>query len=59
MRAVCPHWRGDELPTDLDQTPHNWYFAQARSAVSVRMALLMSLVQRIHGVIDAPVQSKA
>jgi len=59
MRAFCPHWRGDELPADLDQTPHNWYFAQARGAVSLRMALLMSLVQRIHGVIDAPVQSKA
>lgn len=40
-----PLARGDELATDLDDTNHNWYFAQARSAVFVRMALLTCLVQ--------------
>lgn len=35
-----PLARGAELATDLDDTPHNWYFAQARGAVFVRMALL-------------------
>ena len=40
-----PLARGEELSTDLDDTSHNWYFAQARSAVFVRMALLTCLVQ--------------
>ncbi|MGW8246709.1 MAG: aspartate/ornithine carbamoyltransferase family protein [Acidiferrobacterales bacterium] len=40
-----PLARGEELSTDLDDTPHNWYFAQARSAVFIRMALLTCLVQ--------------
>ncbi len=51
-----PLARGDELATDLDDTPHNWYFAQARGAVYMRMAILTSLVQRIHQVMDAPPQ---
>ncbi|MFA7594593.1 MAG: hypothetical protein WCY26_12730, partial [Thiohalobacteraceae bacterium] len=49
-----PLARGDELSTDLDDTAHNWYFAQARGAVFIRMALLTTLVQRIHQVMDAP-----
>lgn len=49
-----PLARGAELSTDLDDTEHNWYFAQARGAVYVRMALLTSVVQRIHQVIDTP-----
>ena len=40
-----PLARGEELATDLDDTSHNWYFAQARSAVFIRMALLTCLVQ--------------
>ncbi|WP_455209608.1 aspartate/ornithine carbamoyltransferase family protein [Kaarinaea lacus] len=40
-----PLARGEELSTDLDDSPHNWYFAQARSAVYIRMALLTCLVQ--------------
>jgi aspartate carbamoyltransferase catalytic subunit len=40
-----PLARGEELSTDLDDTSHNWYFAQARSAVYIRMALLTCLVQ--------------
>jgi aspartate carbamoyltransferase catalytic subunit len=43
--VMHPLARGAELSTDLDDTPHNWYFAQARSAVYVRMALLTCLVQ--------------
>jgi aspartate carbamoyltransferase catalytic subunit len=40
-----PLARGDELSTELDDTEHNWYFAQARGAVYMRMALLTSLVR--------------
>jgi len=40
-----PLARGEELSTDLDDTTHNWYFAQARGAVFARMALMSSLVR--------------
>jgi aspartate carbamoyltransferase catalytic subunit len=40
-----PLARGEELSTDLDDTEHNWYFAQARGAVFARMALMSSLVR--------------
>jgi aspartate carbamoyltransferase catalytic subunit len=40
-----PLARGEELSTDLDNTNHNWYFAQARGAVFARMALMSSLVR--------------
>lgn len=49
-----PLARGDELATDLDDTEHNWYFAQARGAVFIRMALLTTLTQRINQIMDAP-----
>lgn len=52
--VLHPLARGEELSTDLDDTEHNWYFAQARGAVFVRMALLTTLVQRIHQVMDTP-----
>ena len=51
-----PLARGDELATDLDDTAHNWYFAQARGAVFIRMALLTSIVQRVPQVIDTPIE---
>ncbi|MEJ2346809.1 MAG: aspartate carbamoyltransferase [Gammaproteobacteria bacterium] len=51
-----PLARGEELSTDLDETEHNWYFAQARGAVFIRMALLTTLTQRIHRVMDAPTE---
>jgi aspartate carbamoyltransferase catalytic subunit len=38
-----PLARGPELSSDLDDTTHNWYFAQARGAVFVRMALLVTI----------------
>lgn len=40
-----PLARGQELSRDLDDTPHNWYFAQARGAVFLRMALLSSMLK--------------
>ncbi len=40
-----PLARGDELDRDLDATAHNWYFAQARGAVFIRMALLSALLK--------------
>ncbi|MBW9264979.1 MAG: aspartate carbamoyltransferase [Candidatus Thiodiazotropha sp. (ex. Lucinisca nassula)] len=40
-----PLARGDELPRELDNTSHNWYFAQARGAVFIRMALLSSIMK--------------
>ncbi|SEP74690.1 aspartate carbamoyltransferase catalytic subunit [Ectothiorhodospira magna] len=49
-----PLARGEELSTDLDGTPHNWYFAQARGAVFIRMALLTCIVRRISEVMDTP-----
>ena len=40
-----PLARGRELAQELDDTPHNWYFAQARGAVFMRMALLSSVLK--------------
>jgi aspartate carbamoyltransferase catalytic subunit len=40
-----PLARGAELPRELDDTVHNWYFAQARGAVFMRMALLSSIMK--------------
>jgi aspartate carbamoyltransferase catalytic subunit len=40
-----PLARGVELSRNLDDTPHNWYFAQARGAVFMRMALLSSILK--------------
>ncbi|MAR90693.1 MAG: aspartate carbamoyltransferase [Pseudomonadota bacterium] len=47
-----PLARGDELATELDGTPHNWYFSQARGAVFLRMALLTCMCERIERVMD-------
>lgn len=47
-----PLARGEELSPSLDATPHNWYFAQARGAVFLRMALLTCLTQRANLVMD-------
>ncbi len=40
-----PLARGAELARDLDGTEHNWYFAQARGAVFMRMALLSTILK--------------
>ncbi|EIJ35117.1 aspartate/ornithine carbamoyltransferase family protein [Thiothrix nivea] len=50
--VLHPLARGDELATDLDGTPHNWYFSQARGAVFLRKALLTCMVQRAERVMD-------
>jgi aspartate carbamoyltransferase catalytic subunit len=47
-----PLARGAELGTCLDQSPHNWYFSQARGAVFIRMALLTCMVERTAQVMD-------
>jgi len=47
-----PLARGPELSTSLDQTSRNWYFAQSRGAVFVRMALLTCLMDRTTRVMD-------
>ncbi len=43
--VLHPLARGEELARDLDRTPHNWYFAQARGAVFIRMALLSAMLK--------------
>lgn len=50
--VMHPLARGEELSPELDNTPHNWYFSQARGAVFVRMALLTCLVHRKGRVLD-------
>lgn len=50
--VLHPLARGEELDTSLDATPHNWYFAQARGAIFIRMALLTSIMQRVSHVAD-------
>ncbi|MCG9873714.1 MAG: aspartate carbamoyltransferase [Leptospiraceae bacterium] len=52
-----PLARGEELDINLDNSDHNWYFAQARGAVFLRMALLTCLVQRTNLVTDLPDQN--
>ncbi len=43
--VLHPLARGAELARELDSTQHNWYFAQARGAVFIRMALLAALLK--------------
>jgi aspartate carbamoyltransferase catalytic subunit len=50
--VMHPLARGEELDTSLDHTPHNWYFAQARGAVFLRMALLTCMTERTERVMD-------
>ena len=50
--VLHPLARGAELSTCLDDTPHNWYFSQARGAVFLRMALLTCMVNRAERVMD-------
>lgn len=50
--VLHPLARGEELSPTLDETPHNWYFSQARGAVFLRMALLTCLCERAERVLD-------
>ncbi|MGD9163443.1 MAG: aspartate carbamoyltransferase [Chromatiales bacterium] len=43
--VLHPLARGAELDRSLDDTPHNWYFTQARGAVFIRMALLSAMLK--------------
>jgi aspartate carbamoyltransferase catalytic subunit len=43
--VMHPLARGSELDRSLDNTPFNWYFAQARGAVFIRMALLSAILK--------------
>ena len=43
--VLHPLARGEELDRSLDKTPYNWYFAQARGAVFIRMALLSAILK--------------
>lgn len=43
--VMHPLARGAELDRNLDDTAHNWYFAQARGAVFIRMALLSAILK--------------
>jgi aspartate carbamoyltransferase catalytic subunit len=43
--VLHPLARGEELDRSLDATPRNWYFAQARGAVFIRMALLSAVLK--------------
>ncbi|MES9939190.1 MAG: aspartate carbamoyltransferase [Candidatus Thiodiazotropha sp. 6PLUC2] len=43
--VLHPLARGAELDRSLDDTAHNWYFAQARGAVFIRMALLSTMLK--------------
>lgn len=43
--VMHPLARGSELDPSLDNTRHNWYFAQSRGAVFVRMALFSVLLK--------------
>lgn len=43
--VMHPLARGKELDRSLDNTPHNWYFSQARGAVFIRMALLSAIMK--------------
>lgn len=50
--VLHPLARGEELSHELDDTPYNWYFSQARSAMFIRMAILTCLVHRKGRVLD-------
>ncbi|MCA9266319.1 MAG: hypothetical protein KDA60_20805, partial [Planctomycetales bacterium] len=43
-----PLARNDELSEELDNSPHNLYFAQAAGAVFLRQALLVSVLNRLN-----------
>ena len=40
MKVLHPLPRIDEIATDVDKTPHAWYFQQAGNGIFARQALL-------------------
>ncbi len=47
-----PLARNEELSVELDDTPHNLYFAQAAGAVFLRQALLAAVLDRLNRISD-------
>jgi aspartate carbamoyltransferase catalytic subunit len=47
MKIMHPLPRVDEISTDVDDTPYQLYFEQAKNGVTVRMALLAMLLGKI------------
>ncbi|WP_445364536.1 aspartate carbamoyltransferase [Microbulbifer sp. ANSA003] len=50
--VLHPLPRMGELDSNLDDTPHNWYFIQAKGGVYVRMALAMAICGRPSEIVD-------
>jgi len=44
MKVLLPLPRVNEIHTDVDASPHAYYFDQARNGVYVRMAILSSIL---------------
>lgn len=45
MKVLHPLPRVDEITTDVDKTPHAWYFQQAGNGIYARQALLALVLQ--------------
>ncbi|HIG96241.1 TPA: aspartate carbamoyltransferase [Candidatus Woesearchaeota archaeon] len=48
MKILHPLPRVNEIHTDVDETPHAYYFQQAHNGVLVRMALLAIMIGNAH-----------
>lgn len=46
MKVLHPLPRVDEITTDVDKTPHAWYFQQAGNGIFARQALLALVLNR-------------
>ncbi|MBS2138485.1 aspartate carbamoyltransferase, partial [Escherichia coli] len=46
MKVLHPLPRVDEIATDVDKTPHAWYFQQAGNGIFARQALLALVLNR-------------
>ena len=46
MLVLHPLPRVDEIATDVDKTPHAWYFQQAGNGIFARQALLALVLNR-------------
>ncbi|MEE1189306.1 MAG: aspartate carbamoyltransferase, partial [Bacteroidales bacterium] len=44
MKVLHPLPRVNEIATDVDKTPHAYYFEQARNGVYVRQALMAAIL---------------
>ena len=46
LKVLHPLPRVDEIATDVDKTPHAYYFEQARNGVYIRQAVLALLLNK-------------